>query len=84
MLCYSCEKIRECSIFQALCAMSKDFDIKDCRNYEKTSIDKYKLIAQNDSLMRFFYDYFTDDLHLPVPVDDEEIRKVIKQELLNM
>jgi hypothetical protein len=65
--------------------MSKDFEIRDCRDYEKNSAVRYKLIAQDDELMRFFYDYFTDnlDLHLKM-VEDEEIRRVIRKRLLDL
>lgn len=83
MLCYSCEKVTSCPTFQTLYEMSKDFEIKDCRDY-KSSTYKYKLIAQDDELMRFFYDYFTDNLDSLVHIDDEEIRRVIKQRLLDM
>lgn len=83
MLCYSCEKVASCPTFQTLYVMSKDFEIKDCRNY-KSSTYKYKLIAQDDELMRFFYDYFTDNLGSLVHIDDKEIRRVIKQRLLDM
>lgn len=83
MLCYSCEKVHSCAVFQKLYEMSKDFEIKDCKEY-KSSAYKYKLIAQDDELMRFFYDYFTDNLNLPVKMNDEEIRKIIKDRLLDM
>jgi hypothetical protein len=65
--------------------MSKDFEIRDCRDYEKNSAVRYKLIAQDDELMRFFYDYFTDNLdsHLKM-VEDEEIRRVIRKRLLDL
>lgn len=53
MLCYSCEKVHSCAVFQKLYEMSKDFEIKDCKEY-KSSAYKYKLIAQDDELMRFF------------------------------
>lgn len=85
MLCYTCEKVHSCPTFQTLYEMSKDFEIKDCRDYEKNSAVKYKLIAQDDELMRFFYDYFTDNLdeHLQM-VEDEEIRRAIKHRLLKL
>jgi hypothetical protein len=85
MLCYSCERVASCPTFQTLDAMSKDFEIKDCRDYKKNSAVKYKLIAQDDELMRFFYDYFTDNLdeHLQM-VEDEEIRIAIKHRLLKL
>jgi hypothetical protein len=84
MLCYTCEKVHSCPTFQTLYVMSKDFEIKDCRDYEKNSAVKYKLIAQDDELMRFFYDYFTDNLDLTVQVDDAEIRRVIRKRLLEL
>ena len=86
MLCYTCEKVHSCPTFQTLYAISKDFEIKDCRDYEKNSAVKYKLIAQDDELMRFFYDYFTDNLdeHLRQTVDDEEIRRAIRKRLLDL
>ncbi len=85
MLCYTCEKVHSCTTFQTLYTMSKDFVIKDCRDYEKNSAVRYKLIAQDDELMRFFYDYFTDNLDLPFQmVEDEEIRKAIRKRLLDL
>lgn len=86
MLCYTCEKVHSCPTFQTLYTMSKNFEIKDCRDYEKNSAVKYKLIAQDDELMRFFYDYFTDNLDdkLLMLVDDAEIRRVIKKRLLEL
>lgn len=84
MLCYSCEKVKSCHTFQTLYAMSKDFEIKDCRDYDAVSTDKYKLISQNDDLMMLLYDYFTDNLKLPYEISDEEIRKRIKEALLEM
>lgn len=84
MLCYHCEKAGQCSIYQALDVMSKDFNIKDCRDYNQTSAYKYRLIAQNDDLMALIYDYFTDSLVLSRPMTDEEIRRIIKTALLNM
>jgi hypothetical protein len=65
--------------------MSKDFEINDCRDYEKNSAVKYKLIAQDDELMRFFYDYFTDNLDSPLQnVADDEIRRAIRKRLLDL
>lgn len=86
MLCYTCERVHSCPIFQTLYAMSKDFEIKDCRDYEKNLTVKYKLIAQDDELIRFFYDYFTDNLdeHVRQTVDDEEIRRAIRKRLLDL
>lgn len=83
MLCYNCEKVKSCDIFQKLYAMSKDFEIKDCKDY-KQSAYKYKLIALDDELMRFFYDYFTDNINSLAHIDDKEIRSVIKRRLLDM
>ena len=85
MLCYTCERIHDCPTFQNLYEMSKDFEIKDCRDYKKNSAVKYKLIAQDDELMRFFYDYFTDNLDDHIKsIDDAEIRRVIRKRLLDM
>jgi hypothetical protein len=65
--------------------MSKDFEIRNCRDYEKNSAVRYKLIAQDDELMRFFYDYFTDNLDSALQiVEDEEIRRAIKKRLLDL
>ena len=83
MICYSCEKAENCAVFQKLYVMSKDFEIKDCNEY-KSSVYKYKLIAQDDELMRFFYDYFTDNISSLAHISDEEIRRVIKERLLDM
>ena len=83
MICYTCEKVESCPTFQTLYAMSKDFEIKDCRDYEKNSSVKYKLIAEHDELMRLLYDYFTDNLDLP-GVDDQEVHRVIRKAMLDM
>lgn len=85
MLCYTCEKAHNCPTFQTLYVMSKDFEIRDCRDYAKNSTVKYKLIAEDDELMRFFYDYFTDNLDSPLHnVEDDEIRRVIRKRLLDL
>ena len=85
MLCYTCERVHSCSMFQTLYEMSKDFEINDCRDYEKNSAVKYKLIAQDDELMRFFYDYFTDNLDDVLKfADDAEIRRKVRERLLDM
>lgn len=84
MLCYACERVGSCTVFQTLYAMSKDFEIKDCKDYETPYTNKYKLIARNDNLMRVIYDYFTDNLKLPVNIGDEEIKIAIREVLLDM
>lgn len=84
MLCNHCEKVGYCSTYYTLCTMSKDFDIKDCRNYDEASEYKYRLIARNDKLMRAIYDYFTNNLDLPKEMDDEKIKECIKTALLTM
>lgn len=80
MICYSCEKIGECSIFQKLCKISNDFCINDCMEYIKASEFKYKRIAEHDDLMALIYDYFTNQIdkeELPREYSDEEIKECI-------
>ena len=69
MLCYSCEKIGECSIFQKLYPISNDFFINDCLEYVGASEFKYRKIAEHDDLMHLIYDYFTNQ------IDSEELDK---------
>lgn len=59
MVCYSCEKVGGCPIFQKLYSVSKDFCINDCKDYVESPECKYKKIAEHDDLMRLIYDYFT-------------------------
>lgn len=85
MLCYTCERVHNCPTFQTLYAMSKDFEIRDCRDYAKNSTVKYKLIAQDNELMRFLYDYFTDNLDsCSKNIEDDEIRRIIRQRMLDL
>ena len=63
MICYSCENIKECSLFHDLhvnCA--GNFVIKKCINYDEISATKYKHIAEHDDLMALIFDYFTGNL----------------------
>lgn len=75
MICYHCQKTRECPIFRKLYTMSKDFSINDCKDYEPVKPYKYKKIAANDALLRLIYDYFTGQVE--GGYSDEEVRKVI-------
>lgn len=62
MLCYHCDKAISCPTLRTLYSMSKDFCINDCNDYNETSKNKYKKIANNDDLMHLIYDYFTGKL----------------------
>ncbi len=80
MLCYSCDKIGGCSIFQKLCKISNDFRIDDCMEYIESSKLKYRRIAEHDDLMALIYDYFTNQLdseELGREYSDEEIKDLI-------
>ena len=80
MLCYSCDKIGGCSIFQKLCKISNDFRIDDCMEYIEASKLKYRRIAEHDDLMALIYDYFTNQLdieELGKEYSDEEIKDLI-------
>lgn len=83
MLCYQCENIKKCTMFNALYCKSKDFVINDCKDYDEGSKYKYKLIAQNDNLMKLIYDYFTGNVKEP-DVTDEEVVDAIRTALLVM
>lgn len=87
MICYRCNKISYCSIFQKLYSMSKDFCINDCGDYDEASAFKYKKIADHDDLMHVLYDYFTDQLDkeaLRADYSDEEIKEMIKKAMWNL
>lgn len=75
MLCYSCEKIGGCHIFQKLYSTSNDFYINDCKDYIGASNIKYKKIAEHDDLMALIYDYFTNQIGEEYSY--EEIKEVI-------
>ena len=80
MICYRCEKIGGCSIFQKLYSTSKDFCINDCKDYYEAPEYKYRKIAEHDDLMRAIYDYFThqiDNKALSREYSDEEIKEFI-------
>lgn len=62
MLCYTCEKAKDCIIYKKLLMISTDFSIKECKTYISSSARKYKKIAENDDLMRLIYDYFFDNV----------------------
>lgn len=62
MLCYSCDKIGGCSIFQKLYKISNDFFINDCLEYVGAPELKYRKIAEHDELMHAIYDYFTNQI----------------------
>lgn len=69
MLCYSCDKIGGCSIFQKLYKISNDFFINDCLEYVGAPELKYRKIAEHDDLMALIYDYFTNQ------IDSEELNR---------
>jgi len=83
MICYSCEKIGECSIFQNLYKISNDFHIDNCKDYIETSKYKYRKIAEHDDLMALIYDYFTNQIEEEIAskYSDEEIRNIIKRNM---
>ncbi|MDD5901727.1 MAG: hypothetical protein PUC73_12630 [Lachnospiraceae bacterium] len=82
MLCYHCKKAEDCATFRNLYSMSTDFAINKCRNYVETEADKYKLIAENDELMKLIYDYFT---HQVVGnYTDEEVKQAITSALWSL
>lgn len=62
MLCYTCEKAKDCIVYKKLLMISTDFSVKECKTYISSSARKYKKIAENDDLMRLIYDYFLDDV----------------------
>lgn len=80
MICYTCDKIADCSIFQKLYKISNDFFIKNCLEYVEASEFKYRKIAENDKLMHLVYDYFTNQINkeeLLIECSDEEIKDLI-------
>ena len=80
MLCYSCDKIGGCSIFQKLYKISNDFFINDCLEYVGAPELKYRKIAEHDDLMHLIYDYFTNQIdseELNKEYSDEEIKECI-------
>lgn len=83
MLCYSCDKIGECSIFQKLYKISNDFFINDCLEYVGAPELKYRKIAEHDELMALIYDYFTNQIEEEIAskYSDEEIRNIIKRNM---
>ena len=83
MICYTCDKISDCSIFQKLYKISNDFFIKNCLEYVEASEFKYRKIAENDELMVLIYDYFTNQIEEEIAskYSDEEIRNIIKRNM---
>lgn len=75
MICYHCQKAKECSTFRTLRTMSKDFSINDCKDYDSVEKYTYRKIVENDKLMRLIYDYFTGQVE--GGYSDEEVREVI-------
>lgn len=61
MICYSCNKASNCTVFRKLNNMSDDFSINKCEDYNNAE-NAYKKIAMHDDLMHLIYDYFTDQL----------------------
>lgn len=88
MLCYSCDKIGGCSIFQKLYKISNDFFINDCLEYVGAPELKYRKIAEHDDLMALIYDYFTNQIDseelLGREYSDEEIRDIITKYMWQM
>ena len=82
MICYHCQKVKECSTFRTLCTMSKDFSINDCKDYDLADEYKYRKIANDDNLMRLLYDYYTDQMKVDVP--DEVIKQAITTTMLDL
>ena len=74
MICYHCKNAETCFLFRNMYSMSKDFEIRQCKNYDEASKYKYKLIAKDDGLMHLIYDYFTDNI---VGHSKEEAEKAI-------
>lgn len=83
MICYSCDKIGRCSIFQKLNKISNDFFINDCLKYVNAPKLKYRKIAEHDELMALIYDYFTNQIEEDVAstYSDEEIKNIIKENM---
>lgn len=79
MLCYTCDKAKDCIVYKKLLMISTDFSIKECETYTNSSVRKYKKIAENDTLMRLIYDYFLDDVQ--GGYTKEEVEKVIEDML---
>lgn len=79
MLCYSCDKIGGCHIFQKLYKTSNNFFINDCLEYVRASELKYRKIAEHDELMALIYDYFTNQIEEEISskYSDKEIKDVI-------
>ena len=75
MICYHCQKAKECPTFRTLHTISKDFSINDCKDYDSADSYKYKKIAEKDSLLRLIYDYFTGQVE--GEYSDEEVREAI-------
>lgn len=83
MICYSCDKIGGCSIFQKLYKISNDFFINDCLEHVNAPKLKYRKIAEHDDLMHLIYDYFTNQIEddMTSQYSDEEIRNIIKENM---
>lgn len=79
MLCYSCDKVGGCPIFQKLYKISNDFFINDCLEYVGAPELKYRKIAEHDELMALIYDYFTNQIEEEISSEysDEEIKEAI-------
>lgn len=82
MLCYNCDKVKTCSIYNNLCCMSNNFSIDNCKDFDEVSKYKYKRIAEHDELMHLIYDYFLGQVEGDFP--EEKVVYVIKRELLNL
>ena len=82
MICYSCEKASECSMFRTLHSVSDDFCINDCKDYQKASEYKYRKIAEYDELMHLIYDYFTEQVEASLSY--EEVVILIKNAMWNL
>lgn len=81
MLCYSCDKIGGCHIFQKLYKTSNNFFINDCLEYVGASELKYRKIAEHDELMALIYDYFTNQIEEEISskYSNKEIKDVITE-----
>lgn len=82
MDCYSCKNVTWCPAFSTLCAISDNFCISNCIDYEEEQKYKYKKIAEHDDLMRLIYDYFTNQVE--GDYSDEEVVTAITRAILNL
>lgn len=81
MICYNCKNIINCNAFRVLNALSSDFDIKQCKNYQSAHEFKYKRIAENDKLMKLIYAYFTNQID---GYSEEEAKAAITRAMLEL